>query len=107
MSLVRQSLRTRPPFGELGDPPLPNDGQVLFEEEFHRVVHAPHVRKPKKQEETAARKDTQRVLRTSSKKELTYADHVERLMIGKITFLLHFFFFLPKDTLKTRSLLIE
>jgi hypothetical protein len=34
MSYVRQSLRIRPPFGEEGDPALPPDGKIVYEEEF-------------------------------------------------------------------------
>ncbi|UJR32002.1 hypothetical protein I4U23_019472 [Adineta vaga] len=81
MALVRQSIRTRPPFGETGDPPLPNDSKVLFEEEYHRVPNEQRISKPKKHDNTSDQKDMKRILKTSSRKDLTYADHVERLMI--------------------------
>ena len=34
---VRQSLRIKPPFGEDGDPPLPPDGKILYEEDYWLV----------------------------------------------------------------------
>ena len=36
-SYIRQSLRIKPPFGEEGDPPLPPDSKVLYEEDFWLV----------------------------------------------------------------------
>ncbi|CAF1637265.1 unnamed protein product [Adineta ricciae] len=81
MSFVRQSLRTRPPFGELGDPPLPHESTVLFEEEYLRVPDVQYVSQPQKTNETSGPKKSKRVLKTSSRKELAYADHVERLLI--------------------------
>jgi len=92
MNLVRQSLRTRPPFGELGDPPLPADSNVLFEEEYCRVPITKSRKKRRKQDESFKPKDDKRILKTSSKKELSHADFVERLIIGKITFFLSLFF---------------
>ena len=86
MSFVRQSLRTRPPFGQLGDPPLPQDGTVLYEEEYCRQPIADSIPKQTIPEEPVKRKDRKLMIKTSSSKELAYADHVERLMIGKVTF---------------------
>ncbi len=80
MSFVRQSLRTNPPFGELGDPPLPKDGMILYEEDYRqKPINKSH----DKQEEVIIENYDKRI----RKKELDHIEFIERLILGKITFL--------------------
>ncbi|CAF1460861.1 unnamed protein product [Adineta steineri] len=82
MALVRQSYRTRPPFGELNDPPLPSDCEVLCEEEFVQRSSTKSLKRQKKHEEESFNQiDVKRPLKAASSKELAYADRVERLII--------------------------
>ena len=112
MSLVRQSIKTQPPFGEVGDPPFQKNAHVLYEEEYRREpINQPHIQeqyhaapvtqsnnqqqyysasiaKSNTQEESFIQTNSKRLVKKRSKNELAHADYVERLMIGKITFFL-------------------
>ena len=70
MKLVRQSMRTQPPFGVLGDPPMPTNAHVLYEERFYPA------------QASARAKDERRLIKVSSKKELRQAGRIERLIVG-------------------------
>jgi hypothetical protein len=79
MAFVRQSVRTRPPFGEIGDPPLPTNGSVLYEEEYcFKSIPV----KQLKHAELIIPKTEKRILKASSKKDLYHADFIERLIVG-------------------------
>jgi hypothetical protein len=116
MSYVRQSLRIRPPFGEEGDPALPPDGKIVYEEEFwpqtnqqlnnqqinqqlnNQQINQQSNDQQRQQEfnaqqfeseESFDQTDDKRLIKKRSKKELAHADFIERLLIGKITFSRH------------------
>jgi hypothetical protein len=116
MSYVRQSLRIRPPFGEEGDPALPPDGKIVYEEEFwpqtnqqlnnqqinqqlnNQQINQQSNEQQRQQEfnaqqfeseESFDQTDDKRLIKKRSKKELAHADFIERLLIGKITFSRH------------------
>jgi DNA-directed RNA polymerase specialized sigma subunit len=113
-SYVRQSLRIKPPFGEEGDPPLPPDAKVLYEEDFWLVPNQiPNVQQINQMsnmqqmnqaqyiqqmnyesnnqqinfDESFVQTDEQSLPKKRSKNELAHADFIERLIVGKITFL--------------------
>lgn len=66
-------MRTQPPFGVFGDPPVPKDGHVLYEERFYSS--------PTSAKSTRA-KDELRPMKVASKNELRQAGRIERLNVG-------------------------
>ena len=109
--LIRQSLRRKPPFGEIGDPPLGQDGHILYEEE---LCPASSKARRSEQRPPKEKKEEQRITRLASKKELADADFVERLIIGNNLWWFRFFFFFSLSlspsfyrALRTRTFLIK
>jgi hypothetical protein len=97
MVLVRQSLRTKPPFGELDDPPLRTDSEIICEEEYiQKEIHYPPYDvdfKEKKRERTHQRSTPLDPVQSfpdksipkieiPDKNKLSYTDFIERLITG-------------------------
>jgi hypothetical protein len=113
MVLVRQSLRTKPPFGEFDDPPLPVDSEIICEEEYiQKQIHYPpyEIDSKKKKRKRTHRQSVSldpvesfsdkniSKIEISDTKESSYTDIIERLIAGN-----DLSFFAKDNTMNSRS----
>lgn len=93
MSLIQETFRRKPIFIDLKNSSLSKNEKDLFDDDNY---YNKHIKKLNNKQKESSRNNDKHLIR----EDVAHADYIERLILGKITFLF-------AHTLNTRSFLID